>query len=193
MEYSLREAAWRTSLAGIACLGWGSLIWDQGDLPTRNGWSEDGPLVRVEFARHSEGDRITLVMVPSGPRVQSLWVLMDTECLEVAAKALRKREKTARWHIGCWSRGEPSPDSIPELAEWADGRNLDHAVWTALPPKFNDEDGRQPTVEEVVKHLRELPCDVRERAEKYIRKAPRQIDTPYRRRIEAEFHWEPER
>ena len=55
------------------------------------------------------------------------------------------------------------------------------------------KDGRQPTVEEIVKHLRELPCDVRERAEKYIRKAPRQIDTPYRRRIEAEFHWEPER
>ena len=180
------------SLTSIACLGWGSLIWAQGDLPTRSGWSEDGPLVRVEFARQSQCDRITLVMVPCGPQVRSLWVLMDTECLEVAAECLRKREKTAPKYIDRWFRGERSPDSIPELAEWADARGLDGVVWTALPPKFHGETGKMPTDDDVVKHLQGLPCVPRERAEQYIRKAPRQIDTPYRRRIEAELHWDPE-
>ena len=179
-------------MVSIACLGWGSLIWNQGDLPTRSAWFEDGPLVRVEFARQSQDDRLTLVMVADGPRVESLWVMMDTDCLEAAAEALRNREKTEREYIGRWSRGECSPDSILELAEWADERNLDHVVWTALPPQFNGKKGRQPAEEEVVKHLRALPRDARERAKQYIRKAPRQIDTPYRRRIEAELHWEPE-
>ena len=181
-------------MVSIACLGWGSLIWEPRDLPTRgSGWFEDGPPVRVEFARQSEDDRITLVMVPCGPRVESLWVLMDTECLEVAGEALRTREKTARRRIGRWSRGEHSPDSIPELAEWADERNLDHVVWTALPPRFNGQNGTMPAPEEVVKHLRELSGNARKRAEQYIRKAPPQIDTPYRRRIEEELHWKPER
>ena len=186
-----RETAWSTLMASIACLGWGSLIWNQGNLPARSAWFEDGPLVRVEFARQSQDDRITLVMVPRGPWVQSLWVLMDTECLKAAREALREREGTSIKRIGHWSRGEHPPDSIPKLADWADERNLDHVVWTALLPKFNGEDGRQPTVEEVVKHLRELPRTAREQAEIYIRKAPPQIGTPYRRRIEAELHWEP--
>lgn len=180
-------------MVSIACLGWGSLIWDQGDLPTRSAWSEDGPLVRIEFARQSRDDRITLVMVPDGPRVQSLWVLMDTQCHKEAVEALRKREGTVRKHIGCWTRGEHSPDPIPELAEWADERNLDYVVWTALPPKFNDQNGIVPSPEDVVKHLRELPGDARKRAEQYIRKAPPQIDTLYRRRIEEELHWKSER
>ena len=180
-------------MVSIACLGWGSLIWDQRDLPTRSAWSEDGPLVRVEFARQSGDNRITLVIVPDGPWVQSLWVLMDTQCFEEAAEALRKRECTAQKRIERWTRGEHSPDSIPELAEWADERNLDHVVWTALPPKFNGQNGIKPSPEEVVKHLRELSGNARKRAEQYIRKAPPQIDTPYRRRIEEELHWKPER
>jgi hypothetical protein len=40
-----------------------------------------------------------------------------------------------------------------------------------------------------IKHLSGLTGRAREDAERYIRFTPEQIDTPYRRRIEAELHW----
>jgi hypothetical protein len=59
-----------------------------------------------------------------------------------------------------------------------------------LDPKFKQEK-RVPTSDEVIAFLRMLPPEVRSGAEEYIRKTPRQIDTAYRRRIEAELHWTP--
>jgi len=68
-------------------------------------------------------------------------------------------------------------------------RDVDSVGWTALPCEFNDENGRKPTVEEVLAHLGCLTGRLRDEAESYIRLAPRQIDTPYRHRIEAVLHW----
>jgi hypothetical protein len=48
-----------------------------------------------------------------------------------------------------------------------------------------------PTSDEIVAYLGNLPSEKKKRAEEYIRRAPPQIDTPYRRRIEAEFGWTP--
>ena len=117
---------------------------------------------------------------------------MDSDSLEDAKERLQRREGTTNpEHIGNWSRGQLSPVSIPGLSEWALARNIDSVVWTALPPKFKGDDNRQPNVKDVLRYLRALTGTARDAAEKYFRRAPRQIDTAYRRRIEAELHWLP--
>ena len=148
-------------------------------------------MIPVEFARHSKGDRITLVIVPSARPVHSLWALMDSGSLEEAREQLREREGTGDRYIADWSRETDSPESIPELSEWALARNIDHVIWTGFPPRFKRKNYRLPTEEEVLKHLRQLSGTAREEAKRYIRCAPRQIETEYRRRIEAELHWFP--
>ena len=179
-------------MTNIACLGWGSLIWNPKGLPIRRYWFDDGPLIPLEFARQSKDGRITLVIWPDARPVRSLWTLMDSDSLDEVKKQLQRREGSPKLkYIGNWSRGGPSPTEIPELSEWALARNVDSVVWTALPPKFEDDDNRQPSVEDVLRYLRALSGTARDAAEKYIRRAPRQIDTAYRRRIEAELHWLP--
>lgn len=180
-------------MANIACLGWGSLIWNPVDLPIRRYWFEDGPLIPLEFARESQDGRITLVVEPTSRPVRSLWALMDGENLKEMRERLRVREgRTRPEHIGSWTFGEASPCCIPGLDEWALARKLGAVIWTALPAKFDKEDGKVPGEADIVNRLRKLRGATRDEAERYIRQAPRQIDTAYRRRIEAEFGWLPE-
>jgi hypothetical protein len=62
-------------------------------------------------------------------------------------------------------------------------------VWTALKPKFANE-YRKPSVEEVTRYLAGSGV-TKARAEEYVRRAPVQIRTPYRDRIERELGWHP--
>jgi hypothetical protein len=174
----------------IACLGWGSLVWDQRNLPTAGPWLEDGPLVNVEFARQSKDGRITLVLVPTAAPVTSLWALMGTEDVGTARKALSRREGCALADVGVWLPGSSSPQGMPNLADWAHARELGVVVWTALAAKLQGVDG-VPSVEDVVRYLRGLTGQTRDLAETYIRFAPRQIETAHRKRIEAELGWTP--
>lgn len=175
----------------IACLGWGSLVWDPRELPIRREWFTDGPLASVEFARQSRDGRMTLVLEPSAAPIRTLWALMDVTELTIARDALRAREdipQSKSDRIGTWSKGQPSPGLILDLPQWAVSRGLEAVVWTALPPMFNQHE-RTPTKEEVIEYLVGLTGAVRDNAERYIRCAPRQIDTTYRRHIEARIHW----
>ena len=179
-------------MARIACLGWGSLVWDPRELPIQREWFVDGPFVQVEFVRQSGNGRMTLVLEASASPVRSLWAVMDHTDIDAAREALRKREgisqKRAEEILG-WSKGESSPELIIDLPEWAASRGVEGVMWTALPPKFNGEEGRTPEVEQVLEYLGGLTGAPRDAAECYIRCAPRQIDTRYRRRIEAALHW----
>ena len=175
-------------MATIACLGWGSLIWDPRELPIQRTWFADGPFLKVEFLRQSKDKRITLVLDSSATPVRSLWAVMDANDLPTAREALRMREGCKDSGISSWSRGAAAPSNVVELPEWAAAHGVDSVVWTGLPAKIG-EDERRPSIEEVLNHLRALKGAERDNAEKYVRRAPRQIDTEYRRRIEAELGW----
>lgn len=178
-------------MAIIACLGWGSLIWNPRELPIQRKWHEDGPFLNIEFARQSSDGRITLVVIDgeqSAP-VRALWAVMDIQNLDDAREALKRREGAKKSeHIGIWQTGDKPPTSIPAISNWSINRGIDAVVWTALPPKFDGKD-RIPSAEEVVSYLRGLRGVQRDNAERYVRLTPRQIDTPYRRSIEAELGW----
>jgi|SRR3989338_996944 len=184
----------------IACLGWGSLIWDPRELPIRRRWFEDGPFVQVEFLRKSQDGRMTLVLNTAANPVRSLWAVMDTDNPDKAQKLLGIREYSSAkddWiikNIGKWLVGESNPPTIHFLQEWAAARGIEAVIWTALPPKSPKfkKDGDVPSEEDVINYLKSLLGRPRDTAEEYVRRAPRQIDTSYRRKIEAEFGWTPE-
>jgi hypothetical protein len=174
----------------IACLGWGSLVWDPRELPIRRQWFKDGPLAPVEFARVSSDGRLTLVLDQRATPVRLLWALMIPVDLQEAIKALRNREgvQNCLSGIGSWQAGQAVPEIIPDLSTWARAHGLDAAIWTALRPKFGTEE-RSPSVDEVICYLHGLQGSILDHARRYIERAPRQIDTEYRRRIEAVTGW----
>lgn len=180
----------------IACIGWGSLIWDRRNLDVDGRWRTDGPTLPVEFARQSGDGRITLVIVQGFASVPTLWSLFNTRDLAEARESLREREGVFRSRaddsIACWRRGE-NPASEPDatISAWAAEKNLEAAVWTNLAPKFDGIDGRVPTEYEVVGYLQTLEGQTRAAAEQYVRRAPRQIATAYRRAIERVLGWTP--
>jgi len=176
----------------IACLGWGSLIWDPRGLPIRKPWFKDGPLLPIEFARQSQDFRITLVIEKDAAYVRSLWALMTNKKLEIAIEELKEREGVNESAIGFWTQNSSSEHTFIEIiGEWAKLKGLEAVIWTALPPKFDGQNGRVPTIEEVISYLRDLPLLKISYVEEYIRRAPIQIDTDYRRKIEGEFGWSP--
>jgi hypothetical protein len=178
------------AMAIIACLGWGSLIWSPRELLIRRRWFEDGPFVQVEFARQSKNGPVTLVLEPNAVPSRALWSLMNCLEIQVAMESLGTREGNLKG-VASWSIGEEPPDLIIGLPEWAKARGVESVIWTSLPPKFNGSSGRTPTVQEVITYLQGLEGPPRELAERYVRLAPLQIDTAYRRQIESALNWTP--
>jgi hypothetical protein len=180
----------------IASIGWGSLIWNIGNLDVDGQWRPDGPILPVEFARQSSNGQITLVLVRGAAPVPSLWSVFNTRDLAGTRESLRERERVFRSRasdlIAHWRQGE-NPVSEPDatIPTWAAEKDFEAAVWTNLPPKFDGIDGRVPTENEMIVYLRTLEGQVRAAAEEYVRRAPRQIATVYRRAIERALGWTP--
>jgi hypothetical protein len=178
----------------IACLGWGSLVWQTGELPVRGKWFTDGPFLPIEFARQSENGRLTLVLLPKTfALVRSLWNTMSVNNLRDARKALGKREcpnhEKPESCVDYWPRGGRNSFVFRRIGQWAKRSHIDAVVWTNLPPRFNNEENRIPTAEEAVTYLRGLQGEKREKAEQYIRMTPKQVDTDCRRRVAVELGW----
>jgi len=145
--------------------------------------------------RQSDDGRITLVLDDVASPVRSLWAVMDDSDLGAAREALRKRERIPgnnSTHIGSWSQGDNAPELILDLPEWVASRGVRSVIWSALPSKFEGKNGQTPTCEQVLRYLSGLTGALRDAAERYVSLAPRQIDTLYRRRIEAVLQWTPQ-
>ena len=103
--------------------------------------------------------------------------------LMVASFSAQQRLRALRVPNGAWRCSEGHKPSIAFAG----------LVWTNLPARFNGRDGVAPSEEEVIGYLLALEGEARDRAEAYIRNAPNQVDTAYRKRIVTELGWTPVR
>lgn len=177
----------------IACLGWGSLVWDPRDLPLQSEWRSDGPLLPLEFTRQSDNGRITLVITEGASPVTTLWCELVAATLNEAVAKLADREgiksKNAARLIGRWSADDPKLGETPaSICDWAQSKQLNAVVWTALLPKFSGS-ANVPTCAQVVEYLKSTTGGVRSDSERYVRNAPAQITTTYRTSIEQHLGW----
>lgn len=183
----------------IACLAWGSLVWNPETLPIQRRWFDDGPFAPVEFTRQSKDGRITLVIDEKAEPVRLMWARMTSSNVEQAMKALSEREgmPASGWksRIGRWPIRDELPKTIPSLPMWAQAHGIDAVIWTALGPQYKKQGETRPTKERppldwVLNYLQGLTGPCRDVAEQYFRRTPPQIDTEYRRRVEATLGWD---
>jgi hypothetical protein len=177
----------------IVCLGWGSLVWDPGELPIRNNWQTVGPSLPIEFARKSRDGRITLVIAEDTPSIPVLWSTLDVSSLDEARQALAEREdvkqKNFKQSIGAWSPSFATTHAeAAQVAAWAESMGVMGVVWTALKARFPPMLGK-PSCDQVVQYLAQLTGETRTHAETYVRRAPAEIRTPYRAEIERQLGW----
>jgi len=173
----------------IACIGWGSLIWNPKGLKIQNKWFESGPILPIEFTRISKDNRVTLIIDNEAKPIRTLWALMTCDDIEEAINSLRDREGTKKTDIHSIDQREDTKDEIKiDIQKWLKEKNIDTAIWTGL--SFSEKtDSKRPSIDAIISHLKKIEYRERVLAEEYIRKAPIQVDTEYRRRIEFEFGW----
>lgn len=172
----------------IACLGWGSLIWDPRGLPISTIWRSDGPVLPLEFARKSKDGRVTLVITDQGTPCEVLWTELAVETLDEAVLALADREGMPTSNrVGRWPTASGAESSPKAVAEWAARHGLAGVVWTGLRANWDEQLERVPTFEDIVIHLQSMSGEGLQRAAEYIRKAPAQIVTAHRQALEQQL------
>ena len=186
----------------IAILGWGSLIWQPKELAYNKtfGWQKDGPILPIEFARISKDGRLTLVITENGTKVSVLFTLSNYHNLEEATLNLAVREGSGRNNIGSYDKNKDTFSSKfrfeDELKNWIKNTDFDAVIWTNLGENWNikNEKGdiiRQIEPERRIEYLKELKGNTSAIAEEYIRRTPIEINTDYRKEIEATLNWTP--
>lgn len=178
----------------IVCIAWGSLLWKPQGLKLASGWHPGGPPLPLEFVRQSDDSpELALVLCESARLAPTYWAYLATDDLDAARAMLGAREKIAPGRLE-WIGSIPPTDGAqedPRVKAWLRARRIDAAVWTAVPPKFDGENGRVPTAGEVLAWLDSRSGEQRAAAEDYIRRTPAHIDTLYRRAVEARLGWRP--
>ncbi len=177
----------------IAIIAWGSLVWDPRTLRIKGEWKNQGPRLQIEFSRVSKDGRLTLVVDDNdGVEVQT-YCAQSVQCEPGDAIAdLSEREATLRKRIG-FVEANNGNCSISEFSDqiditeimvaWCKSLGFEAAIWTALPPQFEEQTKTLFSVDNAVAYLNRLPLPVRKNALEYIEKAPRETDTPVRRKV----------
>lgn len=188
----------------IAILGWGSLIWNPGNLEIdktqgQNGWLSDGPMLPIEFARISQDGRLTLVIDPDVEELQTLYSISRFEELDHAILNLAVREGCGRNKIGHFLKddNELSPDDFQfgqTIKHWIEEKEtIEAVIWTNLSPKlwYKNKEGDIVDVPKdcLVSYLEGLPQNKQAIAEEYIRRAPVIVETSIRKEIEMKRKW----
>ncbi len=177
----------------IRVLGWGSLIWDPGNLNIASEWNPDGPPLPIEFARFSNRNRLTLVLVEGSPLQPTLWATSGCASLEAVRKDLREREGTGvAGTSSCRKRAlaPPGPSTLRIVWEWLQGQDCEGAVWTSLGPNRPGNQRGLTSDDERIAWLRGLVASGNAgAAREYFERAPVQIATPLRQRIRDELGW----
>jgi hypothetical protein len=184
----------------VACLGWGSLLWDPRTLPMAEPFRADGPRLPIEFSRVAMDGRVTLVIDPRAKAIQTYRVRMDVDDLDAAIRQLSIREKISSERHGDWigvqtrassaeDTGVAAPEVRSAIAGWLSNQPYDAVVWTALPARAPDGRFEYPSQDSLVSHLQSLSGPALVRAEEYIRRAPDAVRTPNRKRFEEVFGW----
>jgi hypothetical protein len=177
-------------------LGWGSLVWDPGELQTAAKFIANGPLVPIEFCRISGDGRLTLAIdetfgalcktysAPSA--LDSLDAAMDNLCLcegTADARAIGFVEPASGRQSDF--AVERHPQVVATIAAWAESLGYDAAIWTALTSNFDEwgKGGEPFSVSAAMQYLETLegedPAKFAQ-ALAYIRKAPPEVETPVR-------------
>jgi hypothetical protein len=176
-----------SSRRSLACIGYGSLIWNPGNLAPHlqhpDQWFADGPLLPVEFARESSRQRITLAIItnPTGyPNCATYWTTFNHDNINTARKQLADREACGEQYIGLMTTTGQVDSTLPPalldvLKTKMEEKELDGMIWTELPCGFMDRRGQVPSVEEVCACLERL-------LERGITKTPRNTSAkPHRK------------
>jgi hypothetical protein len=179
----------------IAVLGWGSLVWERRELNTAAEFTPNGPLLPVEFCRISADGRLTLAIDEDFGDVCTTYSAPSAFAdLDAAIENLRKREGTIVSEIGFVEPAagrqsdaamERHPQVVATIAAWAEASGYDAAIWTALESNFQrrSKGGETFSVTAAIRYLEALEVEDAgkfDRALRYIRNAPPEVETPVR-------------
>jgi hypothetical protein len=182
----------------IAILSWGSLITSgvQRGLVIVGDWHTGGPVLPIEFSRISQsGERagcLTLVIdEQNGVNVPTHYSQSAHTNLNNAILNLRTVERiTLIPSIGYvnlvnntereFSRRK-HPIACNTIKAWAQTHGWDAVIWTSLLSNFEDKTGYPYTLENAIQYMSHLREPVTSKAYEYIRNAPSDVMTPFRR------------
>jgi hypothetical protein len=179
----------------IAILGWGSLVWDWGDLRiVDDAWHKNGPTLPIELSRLSKKRGYLTYVIDDchERRVPTRFAISKYMQIEDAIADLACREGCAAKSVG-YVRSEESSrrrarKGVPwrDIQKWVQEQKLDAAIWTDLPRTLPCETTPEDLVDYFKILLAKLPADKAEQAKEYARRAPEEVDTDLRRRLNAE-------
>lgn len=183
----------------IVILGWGSLIWDQGtekgkefDHWRKSKWEMVRDLkLPIEFSRISNSRKGALTLVidkDNGSKCPVRLASSKRKCFEDAVCDLKRREGTCWRNIGYWSaKGDCSGHKLADrIGSWGAKRGFDAVVWTALENNFFEQKEKNFTVQNAIRHLKGLSPMGKLEAKEYIWRAPDEVRTDLRAKLEAE-------